>query len=93
MVFCSAMVESNQINALLRLGRSHQRVYTDPEIFHLETERTRARFRTSQDPWINFFRGTGMDYDVKNGKRRSWGTNEVLHRARYDMRLSLMTAK
>ena len=65
MVFCSAVLNSNQINALLKLGRIHQRVYTDPEIFHLQAERvlerTRTSFRTSQDPWINFFRGTGMD--------------------------------
>ena len=65
MVFCSAVLDSDQINALLKPGRIHQRVYTDPEIFHLQTERilerARASFRTSQDTRINFFRGSGMD--------------------------------
>ena len=65
MVFCSAVLDSDQINALLKPGRIHQRVYTAPEIFHLQAERIlerpRASSRTSQDPWINFFRGTGMD--------------------------------
>ncbi|MDA0261149.1 MAG: Rieske 2Fe-2S domain-containing protein [Proteobacteria bacterium] len=54
-------------------------------------QRTQAGFRSSNDPWIDFSRGSEIDYDVPNGKRGGSGTSEVLHRAQYDMWLSLMT--
>ena len=96
MVFCSAVLNSDWINALLKPAFIHQRVYTDPKICHLQRvrllERTRASLRTSQDRWINSSRGTGTDYDVNNGKRSRSDTSEMLHRARYDMWLSFMTA-
>ena len=47
MVFYSAVLDSDQINALLKPRRIHQRVYTDPEIFHLQTERILERTRAS----------------------------------------------
>ena len=55
-------------------------------------QRTQNGFGTSVDPWIDFSRGTEIDYDVENGKRGGSGTSEVLHRAQYDMWLSLMAA-
>ena len=48
--------------------------------------------RSGADPWIDFSRGAGIDYDVKDGKRGSSGASEVLHRAQYEMWQSLMTA-
>ena len=56
-------------------------------------QRTQAGFKTSTDPWIDFSRGAGSDHDVDNGKRGGSGASEVLHRAQYDMWLSLMTAE
>ena len=55
-------------------------------------QRTQSGFRTSDNPWIDFSRGAEIDYDVDNGKRGGSGASEVLHRAQYDMWLSLMTA-
>lgn len=53
---------------------------------------TQAGFETSVNPWIDFSRGAEIDYDVANGKRGGSGASEVLHRAQYEMWLSLMTA-
>ncbi len=55
-------------------------------------QRAQAGFRTSHGGWIDFSRGIEMDYDVENGKRGGSGASEVLHRAQYEMWLSLMTA-
>ena len=55
-------------------------------------QRMQSGFKTSVDPWIDFSRGVEIDYDVDNGKRGGSGASEVLHRAQYEMWLSLMTA-
>ncbi len=65
MLFCSAVLGSDQINALLKPGRIHQRIDTDTEFFHrrdgAHLGAHPGQFPNQSGVLDQFSRGTGMD--------------------------------